>query len=203
LQQEFGQEPQVILTLPILVGLDGRNRMSKSLGNYVGVSDPPAMMFGKLMSIPDDLILHYYTLTTNLSPAELRAVEEKLKAGGSAPRDVKAHLAETVVALYHDRSAAAAARGEFDRIFRDGGIPDQVPEQRLPAPPDGLWIVQLLSDGGLVPSRSEARRMVRQGAVTVDGEVVSSEEARVVLSSSEGRLVRVGKRRFLRVFLES
>jgi len=199
LQTEFGQEPQIILTLPVLVGTDGTNRMSKSLGNYVGITEAPGMMFGKVMSIPDSLILHYYTLTTNLSPAELRSIEERLKGPGSNPRDLKADLAETIVGLYHGSQEARSAREEFDRIFRDGGVPDQVPELRLAAPADGLWVVQLLAEAGLVPSRGEARRMVRQGAVSVDGVNVSEEDARILLSPHEARLVRVGRRRFARV----
>ena len=200
LHEEWGQKPQVILTLPILVGIDGVNRMSKSLGNYVGISEAPKTMFGKIMSIPDSLILHYYTLAAGLSPGELKEIEKRLTAGGSAPRDVKAELAERIVTLYHDRSAARSARDEFDRVFREGGLPDEIPEIRLAAPPEGLWIVQLLADAGLVASRGEARRMLRQGAVTVDGAPVVSEEALVPLSDAEARVIRVGKRRFLRAF---
>src|SRR5512140_2741702 len=203
LQQEFGQEPQVILTLPILVGIDGTNRMSKSLGNYVGISEEPSMMFGKLMSIPDKLILHYYTLASNLSPVELRQVDERLKEHAGNPRTIKAELAGNIVTIYHGPDAARAAREEFDRVFRDGGVPDDVAELRLTAAADGIWIVQLLADAGLVPSRSEARRMFRQGAVSVDGVNVDSEDARVLPGAAESRLVRVGKRRFLRVFLSS
>lgn len=199
LQQEFGQEPQVVLTLPILVGVDGTNRMSKSLGNYIGISEPPAAMFGKVMSIPDAQILHYYTLTTGLMPAELRAVEEQLASRRANPRDLKAALAELLVRQYHGPAAATAARREFDRVFRDGGLPDEMPEIRLAAPADGLWIVQLLAEAGLVPTRNEARRMVRQGAVTVDGEEICSEDATVTLDPVEARLVRVGKRRFARI----
>lgn len=199
LQQEFGQEPQVVLTLPILVGLDGVNRMSKSLGNYVGISEAPSMMFGKIMSLPDSQILHYYTLTTGLSPAELQRIAERLTAPGANPRDLKADLAQNVTARYHGAEAGRAAREEFDRVFREGGVPDDVPEIRLSSPDEGLWIVQLLADANLVGSRSEARRMVRQGAVSVDGVTVRSEDDRIPLNSTEGRLVRVGRRRFLRV----
>lgn len=199
LQQEFGQEPQVVLTLPILIGTDGVNRMSKSLGNYVGISEPPAEMFGKLMSIPDTLIMHYCVLAAALPPAELKSVEERLRAGGASPRHVKADLAENVVRQYHGAEAAAAARREFDRVFRDGGLPDEIPEIRLPGPAEGLWIVQLLADAGLVSSRNEARRLIRQGAVTIDGEGIASEEATVTLDAAKARLVRVGRRRFARI----
>jgi len=141
----------VIVTLPILIGTDGVNRMSKSLGNYIGISEPPAAMFGKLMSIPDALIFHYCQLATSLSTAELAGVEQRLQAGGVNPRDTKAALAENVVRLYHGPEAAAAARREFDRVFRDGGLPDEMPEIRLKTPEDGLWIVQLLRTPGSSP----------------------------------------------------
>jgi tyrosyl-tRNA synthetase len=199
LQQEFGQEPQVILTLPILVGVDGKSRMSKSLGNYIGITEAPATIFGKLMSIPDAVVLHYYTLTTPLSPADLKKVVVRLQSGGSAPRDVKAELAEMVVSMYHGPESGRSARAEFDRVFREGGLPDEIPEVRVPAAPQGIWIVQLLAETSLVPSRGEARRMVRQGAVSVDGEVITTEEAVVPLEAGTSRLLRVGKRRFLRI----
>jgi tyrosyl-tRNA synthetase len=176
--------------------------MSKSLGNYVGISEAPSMMFGKIMSIPDSQILHYYTLTTRLSPAELQTLAERLKAPGANPRDLKADLAENIVGQYHDPAAGRAAREEFDRVFREGGVPDQVPEIRLQSSEDGVWIVQLLADANLVPSRGEARRMVRQGAVSVDGVPVASEDARIVLHPEESRLIRVGRRRFIRVLAQ-
>ncbi len=200
LQQEFGQEPQVIMTLPILVGTDGVNRMSKSLGNYIGISEPPAAMFGKTMSIPDDLVSQYYTLAAGFSPAELASLEASLKSGATSPRDAKAELASRIVALYHGDEAASGAREEFDRVFRDGGLPSDIPEIRLSLSTDEVWIVQALADAGLVTSRSEARRMVRQGAVTVDGEIVREEEAVLTLDTAQGKVVRVGRRRFARLF---
>ncbi|MDZ4806020.1 MAG: tyrosine--tRNA ligase [Candidatus Eisenbacteria bacterium] len=200
LQVDSGQEPQVIMTLPILVGLDGVNRMSKSLGNYVGISEPPAQMFGKLMSIPDELLMQYYELTTPLSPAEIAGIRQRLESRQAHPRALKADLGEIVVGLYYGPDKARAAREEFDRVFRDGGLPDDVPEVRLPAPDGKLWIVQLLAEAGLVSTRTEARRLIRQNAVTVDDQPVTSEEAQISLESGSGRLVRVGKRRFARVF---
>lgn len=200
LQVESGQEPQVIMTLPILVGLDGVQRMSKSLGNYVGISEPPAQMFGKLMSIPDGLLMHYYELATPLSPSETAGVRQRLESREAHPRALKADLGEIVVALYHGRDKAKAAREEFDRIFRDGGLPDAIPEVSLSAPTGQVWIVQLLADAGLASTRTEARRLIRQNAVTVDDQPVTSEEAQISLENGSGRLVRVGKRRFARVF---
>jgi tyrosyl-tRNA synthetase len=151
------------------------------------------------MSIPDAVVLHYYTLTTPLSPADLKKVVVRLQSGGSAPRDVKAELAEMVVSMYHGPESGRSARAEFDRVFREGGLPDEIPEVRVPAAPQGIWIVQLLAETSLVPSRGEARRMVRQGAVSVDGEVITTEEAVVPLEAGTSRLIRVGKRRFLRI----
>jgi len=200
LQVDAGQEPQVIMTLPILVGLDGVNRMSKSLGNYVGISEPPAAMFGKLMSIPDDRLLHYFELATPMLPAQLVAIRRRLESRETHPRALKAELGETVVALYHSPEAARAAREEFDRVFRDGGLPDEIAAIHLAAPEGRLWIVQILSDAGLAPTRNEARRLIRQGAVWVDEDPVKSEDAQIQLETGSGRLLRVGKRRFARVF---
>jgi len=200
LQVEAGQEPQVIMTLPILVGLDGVNRMSKSLGNYVGISEAPAQMFGKLMSIPDDRLVHYFELATPLSPGEIKGIKQQLESRTTHPRALKANLAEIVVALYHDKEKARAAREEFDRVFRDGGLPDAVPEVRLDAPDGRIWVVQLLADAGLAPTRTEARRLIRQNAVTMDGQPVASEDAQISLETGSGRLMRVGKRRFALVF---
>lgn len=199
LQQDFGQEPQAILTLPVLVGIDGSQRMSKSLGNYVGITDPPATMFGKIMSIPDEQILPYFQLATDALPDEIGEVRVRLTAKGSAPRHVKADLADRITRLYHGESAARAARDEFDRIFTQGGLPDDIPEISLDFPNNGLWIIQLLSDAGLAPTRSEARRLVRQGAVTVDETIVNDENARVDVPGEVGVLLRVGKRRFARI----
>lgn len=199
LQQDFGQEPQVILTLPILVGLDGVNRMSKSLGNYVGITDPPSMMFGKLMSLPDDRMLDYFTLASDATIGELEAIRGRLAAKGENPRNLKIELAERITGLYHDAAAARAAHEEFDRVFRQGGAPDEVPELNYPFSPDGAWIIELITDAQMAPSRSEARRLVRGGAVTLDGETIKDEEHRVPPPGTTGYLLKVGKRRFARI----
>lgn len=199
LQQDFGQEPQVILTLPILVGLDGVNRMSKSLGNYVGITDPPSMMFGKLMSLPDDRMLDYFTLASDATIGELEAIRGRLAAKGENPRNLKIELAERITGLYHDAAAARAAHEEFDRVFRQGGAPDEVPELNYPFSPDGAWIIELITDAQMAPSRSEARRLVRGGAVTLDGETIKDEERRVPPPGAAGYLLKVGKRRFARI----
>jgi tyrosyl-tRNA synthetase len=199
LQTEAGQEPQVILTLPILVGTDGTNRMSKSLGNYIGVSEAPTQMFGKVMSIPDDRLLHYYELTTPLGPSELERVRTRLADRAGSPRELKAELGERIVATYHGVEAGAAARAEFDRVFRDGGLPDDVPEVRLDLAAGPAWIIDVIAGAGLAPTRSEARRLVKQKAVTVDDALIDDEQARIEVGGPPGRLLRVGKRRFARI----
>lgn len=199
LQQDFGQEPQVILTLPILVGLDGVNRMSKSLGNYVGITDPPSMMFGKLMSLPDDRMLDYFTLASDATIGELEAIRGRLAAKGENPRNLKIELAERITGLYHDAAAARAAHEEFDRVFRQGGAPDEVPELNYAFPSDGAWIIELITDAQMAPSRNEARRLIRGGAVSLDGETIKDEECRVSPPGIAGYLLKVGKRRFARI----
>jgi len=199
IQQLHGQEPQVALTLPVLEGIDGAQRMSKSLGNYVGVAEKPGEMFGKLMSIPDRLILRYFELLTPIDPDELDGKAKALASGSVNPRDLKSELAETIVGIYHGKALAANAREEFDRIFRDKGLPDEVPSFEVKASQGKLWIVDLLRNAKLVSSGSDGRRLVRQGAVEIDGVPVTSEEAVIELHPNREMLVRVGKRRFARV----
>ncbi|MFH0777373.1 MAG: tyrosine--tRNA ligase, partial [Candidatus Eisenbacteria bacterium] len=180
-QQIHGQEPQVALTLPVLTGTDGVQRMSKSTGNYVGVTDPPVEMFGKLMSIPDSLVLSYYELLTDISPPELEKKSLALKSPNVNPRDVKSDLAERIVTTYHGPEPARRAREEFDKVFRDGGVPDDAPVVEIGSPQGKLWIITLLKETGLAPTSSEGRRLVRQGAVEIDGARVADEEAEIPL----------------------
>jgi tyrosyl-tRNA synthetase len=198
-QQMFGQEPQIALTLPILEGIDGVQRMSKSIGNYVGVTEEPAQMFGKIMSIPDTLVLRYFRLVTDAPENLVEERERALAAGSVNPRDVKSELAAAVVRMYHGEAASARAREEFDRVFRDKGVPDDIPLVELKAEAGRLWIVTLLRDAGLVGSSSDARRLLKQGAVEVDGEKICDEAAEVELPLDRELLVKVGKRRFARV----
>jgi tyrosyl-tRNA synthetase len=199
MQQTHGQEPQIAITLPVLEGIDGVQRMSKSLGNYVGISEKPAEMFGKIMSIPDTLVTRYFELLTALSPSEIQKRSQAMAAGSINPRDLKSELAETIVGIYHGRTLAATARKEFDRVFRDKGVPDDVPSFEIAAPGGKLWIVNLLREAKLVGSGSEGRRLVRQGAVEVDGVPVTDEEAEIGLREGLPIVVKVGKRRFARV----
>ncbi len=195
LQREFGQEPQVVMTMPLLVGLDGVQKMSKSYGNYVGITEPPREMFGKLMSIPDSLILDYFRLCTNRRPEEIGAFERQLKSGAN-PRDIKEQLARDIITIYHSAEAAAAAAAEFSRVFREKGLPDQMPEFAVPAA--GLGIVDLITSAGLLASRSETRRKLAEGAVQLDGQRIT-DQALVVRVADRPLILKVGKRRFLRL----
>jgi len=204
LQENEGQEPQVIITVPILEGLDGVQRMSKSLGNYVGVDDPPRDMFGKIMSIPDRLILRYFTLATDALPEELESIRERLEAPGTNPRDVKAELARRIVTIYHGSGEAVAAEGEFTRVFSSRGVPDEMPAFELEATPEGLSLLAMLGqDGaGMVSSNGEARRRIREGAVRVDGEKVL-DEMLLLPPRAEPYRVQVGKRAWARITVKA
>jgi tyrosyl-tRNA synthetase len=201
LQREAGQEPQVIMTLPILEGLDGAQKMSKSLGNYIGIDEPPQTVFGKAMSIPDTLIVRYLELATAVPRDEIASIADGLQLGTTNPRDAKVRLAKALVAQYHSAQAADEAARWFSETFGARTFPEDAPQFSPPADAldaDGrVWIVRLLTLSGAAPSGSEARRLIRQGGVELDGEPVRDEEAR--LSLAQERRLQVGKRRFLRV----
>lgn len=196
MQEASGQEPQVILTLPILVGLDGEQRMSKSLGNYVGVAEPPAEQFGKIMSIPDSLLEAYWRLVSGAPRKELQRVIEDLRSHRLHPMEAKKQLAERVVALYHGKEAAPRARKSFEEQFSERGVPSEMFEWRIPIRADepSIGIKDLLVACGLARSGSEAWRKVDEGAVEVDGVVVRDRAARVDLSLGQARFVRLGRR---------
>ncbi len=193
LQKDYGQEPQCVLTMPLLEGLDGRDKMSKSLGNYVGIAEPPQEMFGKLMSISDELMWRYIEL---LSFRPVEAWKKQLDATGN-PRDVKAAFAKEIVARFHSERAAAAAEEEFAQRFRHGVLPQDMPEVTVQAPADGLPIAQLLKLSQLAASASEALRAIEQGGVRIDGERVTDRSLR--LRPGKTHTVQVGKRKFARV----
>ncbi|HEY8393328.1 MAG TPA: tyrosine--tRNA ligase [Thermaerobacter sp.] len=195
IQREYGQEPQVALLMPLLEGTDGREKMSKSLGNYIGIDEPPAEMFGKTMSIPDELIVKYMTLVTDLDLDEIRRLERGMAAGEVNPRDAKLRLAHALVRMYHGQEAADAAREEFLRVFSRGELPSELPE--VTVAPGEIDAVRLLRDTGMAASNSEARRLITQGAVRLDGERVSDPHAR--LRIADGAVLQVGKRRFARL----
>ena len=198
LQREYGLEPQIAVTMPILAGTDGVEKMSKSLDNYIGVSDAPREMYGKTLRIPDALIVPYFELTTDVSNAELAAIRKDL-ASGTNPRDLKRRLARTLVGLYHSDADALAAEEEFDRIFIQKSLPDEVEEFSLD--PDQLptSILMLLSVTKLTASNGEARRLIEQGGVSIDGTKVTDPLAS--LPSVPEFILKVGKRRFLKVLM--
>jgi tyrosyl-tRNA synthetase len=199
LQKDFGQEPQVIITLPLLEGLDGVNKMSKSLGNYVGIDEGPDEMFGKLMSVSDDLMWRYLELLS-FEPMETISSWKQAIERGANPRETKVRLAQEMVTRFHSRAAAERALEEFESRFRHGGVPDDLAEQELEAPAEGLAIVQVLKSSGVCPSTSDATRMIEQGGVRVDGEKVSDKSLRLAPGASY--VLQVGKRKFAKVALK-
>lgn len=196
LQKDFGQEPQCIVTMPLLEGLDGREKMSKSLGNYVGIAEPPQEIFGKLMSISDELMWRYIELLSFEPAATVRKWRDEVAAGGN-PRDVKVRFAKEIVARFHGSGAAGKAEADFGQRFREGALPESMPEISVAAPSGGIVVAQLLKQAGLTPSTSEAQRMIEQGGVKLDGERVSDKALKLM----PGRTViaQVGKRKFARI----
>ena len=196
LQKQYGQEPQVVLTMPILEGLDGVQKMSKSLGNYIGITDPSDEMFGKLMSVSDDLMWRYFELLSFRPMEEVARMRQDV-AGGANPRDTKFLLGIEIVDRFHGSGAGAKARDAFIARFQQGAMPDEMPERTLPAPDGGLLIGNLLKHAGLVGSTSEAMRMVKQGAVKIDGERI--DDARLEIKAGTTHVYQVGKRKFAKV----
>lgn len=194
-QERYGQPRQVALTMPLLVGTDGAKKMSQSLGNYIGVEDEPGDMFGKTMSLPDETMPEWFRLAADLDPAEVDAIEAGLESGDLHPNETKRRLGREVVALYWGADAAAAAEAEFDQVFKEGGVPDDVPEHTLPSG-DVINLPSLIREV-FGNSGSEARRLIEQGAVKVDGQTVS--ELEVDRHLLTGSILRVGKRRFARL----
>ena len=200
IQERSGQRPQVALTMPLLIGIDGHQKMSQSLGNYIGIEDPPAEMFGKTMRIPDELMIEWFRLTTDVADDEILRFAEGLADGTVHPGDLKRRLAREIVTQYWGDEAAAEAEEEFNRVFRDHRAPDDVPTWPLP-PDDPVWLPGLLRDAGLVTSSSEARRLLAQGAVKLDGNKLEADS--VPRNELAGRVVQVGKRRFVRFTAEA
>jgi len=198
LQKELGQEPQVVLLMPLLVGLDGVKKMSKSLGNYVGISEPPAEMFGKLMSLTDEAMPPYYELCTDVPMDEVAALTDSAR---THPREAKKRLAREIIALYHGAEAARAADDEFERVHKQHEEPEDMPEVAVP---DGICdaagharITALLVAAGLAPSSGEAKRLIAQGGVSIDGEKVADPAGTILVQS--GQVVKVGRNRFARL----
>ena len=198
LMKDAGLEPQVVLTVPLLVGIDGVDKMSKSLGNAIALEDPPGEIFGRVMSIPDELMWDWLLLLTELPESEIARMRGEVESGALHPMEVKKELAGRLTAEYHDPDAAAAARTEFETVFSRSGLPDEVPEASVDGP---CRIVKALTATGLAASNKEAQRLVRQGAVSVDGDRVEDPFAEIS-PRDEGYLVKVGKRRFLMLRVE-
>lgn len=202
LQKEYNQEAQVIFTMPLLEGLDGVKKMSKSLGNYIGVDEPASEIYGKAMSVPDELMVKYFELATNLSPEEVDQIADGIEKGTLHPRDMKMKLAGTLVEMYQGKEAAIEAEQQFITVFQQRDLPTDIPEMVLETSKleeGSIWIVQLLADLKLVPSNGEARRMIQGGGVRIDQEKVSDVQLRVV--PQDGMVLQVGKRKFAKIKL--
>ena len=202
LMREYGLEPQVVLTMPLLEGLDGVEKMSKSLGNSVGINEPAREIYGKLMSISDALMWRYWELCTDSSLAEIAALRSRVEAGEVHPKDVKTDLARRIVADYHGRKAAAAAAAEFEKIFARRETPEDVREVRLPSASRPVWVPKLLVSLGMAKSNGEARRLIEQGGVSLDGERMSDASREIPAAPSSSCLIKVGKRHFVRVWFD-
>lgn len=196
LQKHYGQSPQVVITMPILEGLDGVQKMSKSLGNYIGIDEPPDEMFGKLMSISDTLMWRYIDLLSFKTPVEIQQWQQSV-AQGANPRDIKVEFAQEIVERFHNRAAAVQAYENFVARFQQGQMPAEMPEVVLTVASTAIPITQLLKEAGLTNSTSEAIRMIQQGAVKIDGERISDRALQIPVTSSQ--VYQVGKRRFARV----
>ncbi len=200
IQREYGQESQVCMTMPILVGLDGQRKMSKTLGNYVGITEPPNEIFGKMMSIPDDLMWSYWELVTDRTPREIEALRKEVAAGALHPMAAKMRLAREVIAGFHGDDAARKAADNFQRIFSDRQAPEEAPTKKVPLGP-AKKLTALLVELGLVPSKSEAIRLVEQGGVEINGVRVNDPRREIDLSKPGEFLLRAGKKKFVRVVM--
>ncbi|MDP1678387.1 MAG: tyrosine--tRNA ligase [Bacteroidota bacterium] len=194
IQREFGKEAQVILTMPILPGTDGIEKMSKSLDNYIGISDSPREMFGKTLSIPDKLMYDFFLLATNVPNSELTELKTEI---ANNPRDTKRRLAREIVTLYHSQEAAIASEEEFDRIFVKKDVPDVIEEMQYSTTGSSVNILQLLTETNLAPSKGEARRLIEQGGISINNEKISDAKSEILMN--EPKIIKVGKRKFLKV----
>lgn len=199
LQRSRGQAPQVVMTLPLLEGLDGVNKMSKSLGNYIGVSEPANDIYGKVLSASDELMFRYFDLLSDLSRDEIAALKVDMKSGKLHPKEIKKKLARELTARFHSEEAALQAEENFDKVFRKGGLPDDIAEKKIQTQED-IWLPKLLVELDMVKSTSDGRRMIKQNAVSLNGKKVTDMKMNV---SPQGEiLVKVGKRRFCKVVFE-
>jgi tyrosyl-tRNA synthetase len=202
LMREYGHEPQVVLTMPLLEGLDGTEKMSKSLGNYIGIDEQPGEIFGKIMSISDSLMWKYYTLCTDLTPAQVGELRQSVESGARHPMDAKKSLAKSIIRDFHDEAAAEAAEAEFRRVFSEKQIPTDIEETTLPASDEPQLLTKIITAAKLAESNKDAQRLIAQGGVLVDD--VKVETTRHALEAKAGKsyLLKVGKRRFAKVTFE-
>ena len=199
LQRSRGKEPQVVLTMPLLEGLDGVNKMSKSLGNYIGINEPPGDIYGKTLSISDELMFRYYELLSDLSTAEIAELQAKMASGELHPKEIKKRLAREITTKFHSAEAALAAERNFEEVFQKKGLPDEIPE-KIVVSAEPVWLPQLLVDAQLVKSSSEGRRMIKQNAVSLDGEKIT--DLNYAVEARGEVLLRVGKRRFCKILFQ-
>lgn len=202
LMEKMGMEPQVCLTLPLLEGTDGVKKMSKSYGNYIGLTDEPNDMFGKVMSIPDELMVKYYRLASTMSVADIDAIEEGLAQGSLHPNRVKRDLAQNIVSAYYDEAAAHEAEAAFDRVFKNHDMPDEIDDFEADLTPndEGLvYLAKIIHDAGMTQSVGDARRMIDGGGVRIDGEPVPAKQYNIAPEAIKGHVVQVGKRKYARI----
>ena len=197
IQREFGLEPQAIVTTPLIVGTDGIEKMSKSYNNYIGISESAQNIFGKTLSIPDSLIYNYYELATDISNEELRKIKKQLGDSSVNPRDLKRRLAKTLVRMYHDQNAADEAEKEFDKIFIKKEVPENIPEFKLEGVNTSINILDLITAVNFAGSKGEARRLVTQGGVSIDGNKITDISAEIKVTGEQ--ILKVGKRKFIKI----
>jgi tyrosyl-tRNA synthetase len=200
LQRAWKQEPQVVITMPLLEGLDGVNKMSKSLGNYIGITESADDIYGKVMSVSDSLMFRYYELLSDLPAAQIKILESDMQEGSIHPKEVKIKLAKELTARFYGPNAAEKAAEIFEQVFKHHGLPEDIPELHLNKDAGEVWLPKLLVKAGLTESTSEARRLIKQQAVSLDGEKVQDME--YMVQPSEEILVKVGKRRFAKILFQ-
>jgi tyrosyl-tRNA synthetase len=197
LQREYGQEPQVVLTMPLLVGTDGVEKMSKSLGNYIAICDEPEQMFGKTMSIPDTLIIDYFKLATKIDDNELQEIQRQLNEPGVNPMTLKQRLGWMIVEIYHGSEAARAAQAGFEKQFSKREVPSEVPELLIDSTENKMWLPKVITASGVVDSNSAAMRLIQQGGVKINGEAITDKDYQIPLD--EGIIIKIGKKNYFKI----
>jgi len=197
LQEAYEKEKQVVIMFPLLEGLDGVKKMSKSLNNYIGINEHPNDIFGKTMSIPDELMFKYFQLATSLPIDDIVKMEDKVQKGEAHPKDIKSMLAKTFVRMYHGEEEANKAESHFETVFKKGNLPDEIPEKTLSNTQDDRWIIDLLVDVGLFNTKNEARRMIKNGGVKINQEKITDSDDRITIEND--MIIQVGKRKFIKI----